>query len=228
MKLVERFTYHPLTKEDGGPNGRVYIDPHGNKLPSVTTILDKTKSEETKKALEAWQRRMGQKKADEIKNEAAFRGTLMHNYLEKHLKGLNPQSGTNYYHKHSYKMAGVILETYLKPFLDEFWALESALYYPELYAGTTDMVGVYKGIPSIIDFKQTNKPKTDERIADYKVQLAAYLSAHNKIHGTDIKQGVILMCSKDLAPQSWIIGESDMNAAIDQWWNRVSQYHLGS
>lgn len=225
MKLVERFAYHPLTREDGGPNGRVYVDPHGNKLPSVTTILDKTKSEETKKALEAWQRRMGKKKAEEIKNEAAFRGTLMHSYLEKHLKGLNPQPGTNYYHKHSYKMADIILASYLRPFLDEFWALESALYYPELYAGTTDMIGVYQGIPSIIDFKQTNKPKTDARIEDYKVQLAAYMSAHNKIHGTNITQGVILMCSKDLEPQSWIIKGADMEAATNQWWDRVAQYH---
>lgn len=228
MKLIEKFQYHSLTREDGGPNGRVYVDPHGNKLPSVTTILDKTKSEESKKALAAWQRRMGQKKADEIKTEAAFRGTLMHSYLEKHLRGDNPKPGTNYYHKHSYKMADVILENYLKPFLNEFWALETGLYYPELYAGTTDMVGVYQGVESIIDFKQTNKLKSDDRIADYKVQLAAYLSAHNKIHGTNIKQGVILMCSKDLEPQSWVISGADMDAAIEQWWSRVSQYHLGN
>lgn len=225
MKLVERYTYQKLTREDGGPNGRVYVDPTGNKLPSVTTILDKTKSEETKRALEAWKRRMGQKKAEEIKNEAAFRGTLMHSYLEKHLRGDNPMPGTNYYHKHSYKMADVILESYLKPFLDEFWALESALYYPELYAGTSDMVGVYQGVPSIIDFKQTNKPKSDDRIEDYKVQLAAYLCAHNRIHGTNINQGVILMCSKDLEPQSWVISGSDMENAVEKWWNRVAQYH---
>lgn len=225
MKLVEKFKYHKLTREDGGPHGRVYLDPSGNKLPSVTTILDKTKSEETKRALEAWRRRMGTKKAEEIKNEAAFRGTLMHSYLEKHLRGDNPKPGTNYYHKHSYKMADVILDSYLKPFLDEFWALESSLYYPELYAGTTDMIGVYQGIPSIIDFKQTNKPKDDNRIEDYKVQLAAYLTAHNKLYGTDINQGVILMCSKDLNPQRWIISGDDMKRAIDQWWNRVALYH---
>lgn len=225
MKLVEKFTYHKLEREDGGPNGRVYIDPTGNKLPSVTTILDRTKSEESKKALEAWQRRMGAKKAEEIKNEAAFRGTLMHSYLERHLKGENPTAGTNYYHKQSYKMADVILENYLRPFLDEFWALESPLYYPDLYAGTTDMIGVYQGVPSIVDFKQTNKLKTDDRVEDYKVQLAAYLTAHNKLYGTDIKQGVILMCSKDLEPQRWIISGSDMQQAIDRWWSRVAQYH---
>jgi len=225
MKHISKFTYKTLDRQDGGPDGRMYIDPSGNKLPSVTTILDRTKSEETKKALEAWQRRMGAKKAEEIKNEAAFRGTLMHSYLERHLKGENPTSGTNYYHKQSYKMADVILKTYIQPFLDEFWALEASVYYPSLYAGTTDMVGVYQGEPSIIDFKQTNKPKNDDRIVDYKVQLAAYMSAHNKIYGTNINQGVILMCSKDLEPQSWVIKGDDMNEAIGQWWSRVAQYH---
>jgi hypothetical protein len=225
MKLVQKFTYTPLTREDGGPNGRMYIDPTGDKLPSVTTILDRTKSDETKRALEQWKRRMGAKKAEDIKNEAAFRGTLMHGYLERHLKGENPQAGTNYYHKQGYKMAGVILETFLQPFLDEFWALECALYYPGLYAGTSDMIGVYQGQESIIDFKQTNKLKTDDRINDYKVQLAAYLSAHNKIHGTNIKQGVILMCSKDLEPQSWVIRGNEMEQAINEWWTRVAKYH---
>jgi hypothetical protein len=225
MKHVPKYTYASLIREDGGPNGRVYIDPDGNKLPSVTTILDKTKSEEKKKILEAWARRMGHKKAEEIKNEAAFRGTLMHSYLEKHLKGLNPPQGTNYFHKQGYKMAGVILENFLKPFLDEFWALETQLYYPGLYAGTSDMVGVYQGVESIIDFKQTNRLKTDDQIEDYKVQLAAYLSAHNKIHNTNISQGVILMCSKDLEPQYWVIRGDEMQAAVNQWWSRVAQYH---
>lgn len=227
MKLVSKYQYHSLTREDGGPEGRVYVDPYGNKLPSVTTILDKTKSEESKKALEAWRRRMGQKKAEEIVKEAAFRGTMMHSFLERFIKGENVQPGTNFYHKHSFKMASVIMEEYINPFLDEAWALETGLYYPELYAGTTDMVGVYQGVESIIDFKQTNKLKSDDRIADYKVQLAAYLSAHNKIYGTNIQQGVILMCSKDLEPQSWIIRGSDMQSATDQWWSRVSQFHLG-
>lgn len=225
MKHVPKFSYPQLDRKDDGPDGRIYVDPTGDKLPSVTTILDRTKSEKTKKALEAWQRSVGIKRAEEIKKEAAFRGTLMHSYLERHLKGENPTSGTNYYHKQSYKMANVILETYLKPFLNEFWALETNLYYPTLYAGTTDVVGVYQNVPSIVDFKQTNRLKTDDKIEDYKVQLAAYLSAHNKIYDTNINQGVILMCSKDLEPQSWIITGDEMAKSVDQWWQRVAQYH---
>jgi genome maintenance exonuclease 1 len=225
MKLIERHTYSALKREDGGPDGRKYVDPLGNKLPSVTTILDKTKSEESKQALASWRRSIGEKKAAEITKEAAFRGTLMHSYLERHLRGENPQPGTNYYHQQSYLMAEVIMENYIRPFLDEAWGLETALYYPELYAGTTDMVGVYQGVPSIIDFKQTNKPKTDERVQDYKTQLAAYAAAHNVIHGTEIKQGVILMCSKDLDPQRWILMGEEFEHYTNLWWQRVAQYH---
>ena len=225
MQLIERYSYTPLTREDGGPDGRKYVDPTGNRLPSVTTILDKTKSEESKNGLAAWRRSVGDKKADEITKEAAFRGTLMHSFLERYLKGENPKPGTNFYHKQSSKMAEVILENYLRPFLDEVWGLEVNLYYPNLYAGTTDVLGVYQGVPSIVDFKQTNQPKTDERVVDYKTQLVAYAAAHNAIYGTDIKQGVILMCSKDLAPQHWVLRGEEFEECTARWWQRVAQYH---
>ena len=225
MILTNKFQYTPLVREDGGQDGRKYVDPTGGKLPSVTTILDKTKSEESKKALEAWRRSIGEKKAAEITKEAAFRGTLMHSFLERYLKGENPKPGTNFYHKQSSKMAEVILENYLRPFLDEVWGLEVNLYYPDLYAGTTDVLGVYRGVPSIVDFKQTNQPKTDERVVDYKTQLVAYAAAHNAIYGTDIKQGVILMCSKDYAPQHWVLRGDEFEEFTARWWQRVEQYY---
>jgi ATP-dependent exoDNAse (exonuclease V) beta subunit len=225
MNVVQKFNYVSLKREDGGPDGRKYIDPTGNKLPSVTTILDKTKSEEAKSALAAWRRRMGEKKAAEIVKEAAFRGTMMHSFLERIMKGENPKPGTNFYHQHSFKMAQVILEEYLKPFMDEIWGLETNLYYPELYAGTTDLTGLYQGVPSIVDFKQTNTPKTDERVEDYKIQLVAYASAHNAVYGTDIQQGVILMCSKDLQPQRWILRGEEFKEYTNKWWEKVALYH---
>jgi len=225
MKLIEKYSYKTITREDGGASGRVYVDPTGNKLASVTNILDKTKSEESKKALESWRRSVGEKKAEEITKEAALRGTLMHAFLEKSLNGENPIPGTNFYHKQSAKMAEVILDNYLRPFLDEVWGLEVGLYYPELYAGTTDLLGVYQGIPSIIDFKQTNKPKTDDRVEDYKSQLVAYALSHNILYGTCIKQGVILMCSKDYNPQRWILQGDEFTHYENIWWGRVAQYY---
>ena len=225
MKIVEKYRYDKLTREDGGPDGRKYVDPLGNKLPSVTTILDRTKPPEAKQALLGWKRRMGDKKAEEITKEAAFRGTIMHSYLERYLKGENPRPGTNFYHQQSFKMAKVLIDSYLDPFLDETWGLETGLYYPNLYAGTTDMVGLYQGEPSIIDFKQSNKIKSDDRVFDYKLQLVAYMMAHNKIHGTNISQGVILMCTKDLEPQRWILKGQELEDFKDSWWSRVAEYY---
>jgi len=225
MPITERYVYNKLTREESGTDGRKYIDPQGARLASVTTILDKTKSEETKRALAAWRRSIGDKKAAEITKEAAFRGTMMHSFLETYVKEGSVSVGTNFFHQQSYKMANVIIEQYLNPFLDEAWGLEASLYFPGIYAGTTDMVGVYQGQPSIIDFKQSNKVKGDDRVIDYKLQLCAYICAHNIVHGTDIKQGVILMCTKDLEPLHWVLSGQELEDFTQQWWDRVAQYY---
>ena len=225
MKLVHKFEYNKLEREEDKFGGRKYITPDGNKVSSVTTILDKTKPAEAAAALLGWQKNIGTKKSTEITTEAAARGTIMHSFLEKHLRGENPKLGTNIFHKPSYNMAEIIMETYIRPNLSEIWGLEVSLFYPEIYAGTTDCVGVYNGIDSIVDFKQTNKPKTDERVLDYKLQLSAYALAHDIIHESSIKQGVILMCSKDLNPQAWILNEDDLNMYKNYWWARVAQYY---
>ena len=72
---------------------------------------------------------------------------------------------------------------------------EVNIYYPDLYAGTIDACGVYNNKESIIDFKQSNKPKKREWIEDYFFQVAAYSLAHNEIHNSNITQGVILVCT---------------------------------
>lgn len=225
MKLIQKFNYQKLIREDGGPAGRKYVDPNGNRLSSVTTILDRTKSEESNTALDNWRKSIGVAKATDITEEAAFRGTLMHDFLEKSLRGLNPKPGTNIHHKRSSKMAGIILETYLKPNLSEIWGLETTLHYPDMYAGTCDVVGVYNGVPSIVDFKQSNRFKTDERVTDYKMQLCAYAWAHDAIYSTNIRQGVILMCTKDFEPQNWIISGDEFDHWSIKWWERVKQFY---
>ena len=110
--------------------------------------------------------------------------------------------------------------------VDEFWGVEVPLYFPKIYAGTTDCVGTYKGNPAIIDFKQTNKPKKTEWIQDYFLQLAAYSEAHNEVHGSEIKTGVILMCSADFKFQMWVLEGEEFENNVKTWWNRVEQYYL--
>ena len=166
------------------------------KLPSVTSILQVTKSEEDKAALENWKQRVGNAEAKRIKNEASNRGTSMHSYIEDFLKGrINEsffESNENYKN-----MAKEIIEKGIKGKLEEIYGIETTLHYPEKYAGTADLVGVYQGKESIIDFKQANKPKKVDYIQDYFLQLGAYTLAHNVVYKTNITSGVILLCTVD-------------------------------
>ena len=110
------------------------------------------------------------------------------------------------------------------PDITEVWGSEVHLYYPEKYAGTTDLVGLYKGKPAIVDFKQTNRPKKREWVQDYLMQLAAYAQAHNKLFDTDIQQGVILMCSRDLTFQRFELEGANFQRACDTFMKKLDLY----
>lgn len=233
--ITQRYNYTPLdrTTVDGK---RHYCLPDGSKVPSVTTILDKTKPREKVEALANWKRRVGEQKAQEITTEAANRGTRMHAYLEHYVlqEDMKPLPSNPYAHPSWFMAAEVILKGLSN--VDEFWGVEVPLYYSGLYAGTTDCVGVWKGRPAIMDFKQTNKPKKKEWIDDYFIQLAAYAAAHNEMHGTTIQDGVILMAvqPKLLADGTYTPPEYlEFEVKADEfahwnneWMKRVELYYL--
>jgi len=193
------------------------------KLPSVTTILAATQSDEKRESLAKWKLKVGDSKADEIKNQAAKRGTAMHTYLEHHINGggLLDLSSEG---REAESMAKTIIDKGLGD-LHEIWGSEVTLYYPGLYAGATDLCGIYQGRDSIVDFKQSNKPKKDEWIEDYKLQLAAYASAHDYVYKTNIEQGVILMVTPDNFFQRFIINGSQFREYKWMWLEKVDQYY---
>jgi genome maintenance exonuclease 1 len=204
---------------------RRYATPDGEKLPSVTTILDATKSEESKQALQNWRKRVGVQKAQEITTEAAGRGTRMHKWLENYVKtGATGDPGSNPYSIQSHQMAQSIIAQGLVK-CSEYWGTEVPLYFPKVYAGTTDLCGMHDGSEAIMDHKQTNKPKKREWIDDYFVQLAAYANAHNEVHGTKIRKGVIFMCDPTSAYQEFIIEGSEFDKYSDMWFKRVEKYY---
>ena len=233
--ITPRYNYAPLNREtiDGK---RHYCLPDGSKVPSVTTILDRTKPAEAREALANWKRAVGEKRAQEITTEAANRGTRMHAYLEQYVltTDMKPLPGNPYAHPSWFMAAEVILKGLCH--VDEFWGTEVPLYYSGLYAGTTDLIGTWKGRPAIMDFKQSNKVKKREYIGDYFLQLAAYAAAHNEMHGTTIDTGVILMAvqPKLLADGSYstpeyleFVVEGDEFAYwADEWMKRVEMYYL--
>ena len=228
--ITPRFNYVPLARETL-EGKRHYALPDGTRVPSVTTILEKTKPAEARQALQEWRNRVGAERAQQITTEAANRGTRMHTYLERYVK--NDDIGdfpANPFAQPSWFMAAkVILEGLHHA--DEFWGSEVPLYYSGLYAGTTDLVGTWKGEPAIMDFKQSNKIKKREWIDDYFIQLAAYAAAHNETHGTQIRTGVVLMCVKpatehdDPVYQEFVLEPKDFDHWQDQWMRRVELYY---
>ena len=233
--IISRYDYTPLARESI-EGKRHYALPDGTRVPSVTTILEKTKPEEARQALQNWRKAVGEQRAQQITTEAANRGTRMHTYLERYVKQDDiGEFPTNPFAQPSWFMAAeVILKGLCHA--DEFWGAEVPLYYSGLYAGTTDLVGTWKGKPAIMDFKQANKVKKVEWITDYFVQLAAYAQAHNNTHGTDINTGVILMAvqPKQLGDGTYtkpeylefVIEGEEFDYWCNEWNKRVELYYL--
>ena len=225
MRLVDKYVYPKSTRESIHGLRHYAIDGSEEKLPSVTTVLSKTKSKEDSESIQRWIKRVGEKEADKIKNEAAARGTAMHKYLEDLILGQRSLDLTNL-GQQAQKMAEVIVERGLND-CSEIYGTEAVLYYPGLYAGSCDLIAKYKDKVSIIDFKQTNKPKQREWIGDYFLQMGAYGMAHDAVYGTAIEQGVIMMCSKDGYYQQFVIEGEEFRQAKHDFLARLNQFYGG-
>jgi len=205
-------------------NGSRHYSIDGSRLPSVTSILSATKSEEDKASIAAWKERVGYKEAERIKNDAANRGSSMHSFLEKYLLGqLNAELLEE--DNKAKKMADEIIENGIKNKLSEVWGAEATLYYPNKYAGTADCIGIYEGKETIIDFKQSNKPKKESYIEDYFIQLGAYSLAHNLIYNSRINQGVVLLCTVDNLFQDFKIEGDKLTEYQNKFLEKVDQFY---
>ena len=222
MQLIpirNKFIYPTLKRLDL-PTGRVYTLDGEPPVPSVTTILSATKDKEH---LDEWVNRIGVEEADRIKNEAALVGTHMHSVVERLLLNRPLETPRTWQQVKGYRMGYTLIEKFF-PAVDEAWGTEIPLLYSGRYAGTSDFIGVYKGKPCIVDFKQTNKMKRRSWIEDYFVQLAAYAVAHNHRYQTTINQGVILMVAQDGEVQEFVSVGREFDGYCDQWWRRVEAH----
>ena len=221
LKWNKLYNY-PKTVRSSIDGVRKY-DVDDEKLPSVTTILQATQDAEKAESLKRWIEKVGETEAERIKNTAAKRGTAMHSYLEAYLQGGKILDLRDVGREAS-SMGETIIEKGF-PDLEEVWGVECTLHYPGLYAGQTDFCGIYQGRESIIDFKQSNKPKKAEWIDDYKLQLVAYAMAHDQIYGTSIEQGVILMCTPDNFFQRFIVNGGEFREWKWEWLKKIDQYY---
>ena len=222
MKWNNKFTYPKYSKSNEDGFRKYSFGDH--KLPSVTSILSLTKSAEEKASLELWKKRVGFKEANKIKLEASSRGSSMHSYIEDYLRGRVNESffESNEQYKN---MAKEIIERGIKGKVEEMYGMEETLYYPEKYAGTADLICKYQGQDVLIDFKQSNRPKKSDYIQNYFLQLGAYTLAHDIVHGTKMKAGIILLCTVDNLFQEFKIEESELEMYQNLFLGRVKKFY---
>ena len=225
MKLVDKYSYPKSSRAKLDGLRHYTIDGSQKKLPSVTTVLGQTQPKEKQESLERWRNRVGLREAQKITRDAAIRGTAMHKYLEDLIRGQKSLDLTPL-GVEATKMAEIIVERGLND-CSEIYGIEATLFYPNLYAGSVDLVAKYKDKVSIIDFKQTNKPKQREWIGDYFLQMAAYGMAHDAVYGTTIEQGVIMMCSKDGYYQQFMIEGDEFRQAKHKFLGRLDEFYNG-
>lgn len=214
-----RFGYEKLERIDTS-KGRVYVAPTGVHVPSVTTILDKTKNKAT---LDAWVARVGHAEADRIKTEAAYVGTNMHATLESILEGTPLKFGTDWLAMRGHEMALRLANTFLRQ-VTKVYGSEINLHFRDRYAGTTDLVAEYRGRLAIVDFKQSLKPKRHEYITDYFHQLAAYAIAHDEMYGTEIDFGAVLVAVQDGTTQEFTTTGREFQEFKAGWMKRLDSF----
>ena len=229
MKWNKKYNYP--TSSRSVINGSRHYTLNNQILVSVSSVLNMTKSESEKESLKAWQDRIGFKESLRIKNEAAQRGTEMHSLIENFLLG---RSNLNLFEQekeksHPQKMADLIISEGLKNKLSEINGVECVLYYPgpKGFAGTSDLIGIWDNIPSVIDFKQKNSimKESYDSLQTYFMQLGAYSLAHNTVYGSSITQGVILLATPDLVFQVFRINNEKLIEYQNKFLDRVDQYY---
>jgi hypothetical protein len=222
MKHNPKFIYPTSTR--ASVDGHRHYNLGAAKLPSVTTILSNTQPPEKMKALNAWRLRVGENEAARIVDNSATRGTAMHKIIESYLTGQYHLDLTDV-GRNAHTMAQTIIDKGLANKITEYYGMEATLYYPDLYAGATDLIAQHIGCDSIIDFKQTNKPKKKEWIEDYFIQVAAYAMAHDHVYGTQIDKCIIMMCDPNNLYQEFVIRGYEIKNYKHKFLRRLDEYY---
>ena len=220
--MINKFEYPNLERVDTDI-GRHYLDSDNKPVPSVTTVLSGTSK--SKDGLVQWRNRVGDEEADRIIKQSTDIGTAVHEAIEKFL---NKEDWDNFENTSDQILAKNISNKFIKDALKgitEIWGLEVGLILDNLYAGTADCVGLYRDIPTLIDFKTAKKIKKRDWIEDYFLQGCAYANAHNVMFETDIQQIVILMVDRNLIFQEYIVRPTEFSYLTRKWKNRLIEFN---
>ena len=218
IKYNDKYNYVDATRTE--EHGSRLYDILGTRLPSVSTILGATKDQQF---LKEWKAKVGEQEAERIKNLSSKRGTSMHKFLEHYVLGTGYDDLTGL-GQEAKAMAEKVIEIGLAP-VEEYYGSEVTLYYPGLYAGSTDLVCLHNGVETVVDFKQANRPKKKEWIEDYYLQIAAYAMAHDYVHNSTIQKGVIMVCTPDLYYQEFVVDGAELRRYKHKFLKRLDMYH---
>lgn len=219
--IVNKYIY-PTLKRIQQDGSRKYTDGSSQPVPSVTTVLSETAD---KTHLIAWRKRVGEAEAQRITTESANWGTKVHDSLEKYALGEDYEVKGNNLIQHMARSAVELMIREGLSQVDELWGVEVGLIAEGLYAGTSDAVGMFNGVPSIIDFKTAKKIKKREWIEDYFLQGCAYALAHNEMFGSNIRQVAILMVDREGEYKDYIITGDEFDHYAMMWGQRVIDYY---
>ena len=220
MKKSNKYNYIQGKQITDHESGKRVYDINNSRLPSVTTILAATKNQQF---LKDWKDRVGKEEAERIKNLSSRRGTAMHKFLENHIQGIGYDDLTPIGCE-AKPMAEKIIEKGFES-VEEYYGSEVMLHYPGLFAGSTDLICLHDGLETVVDFKQSNRPKKKEWIEDYYIQVAAYAMAHDEVYRSTIRQAVIMICTPDLYYQEFKIQDIDLRSYKHKWLKRLDMYH---
>jgi genome maintenance exonuclease 1 len=199
-----------------------YIDPHGARLPSVTTILDATKPQAQREMLVNWRKRVGTVEANRIAGAASRRGTGTHKQIQCYLQGkdaLCPEPVKPYWES-------------LKPVLQDIQDVKliegSVFHYDLSYAGKVDCVASYRGIPCVCEWKTADRPKgTVEYLHDYPLQLMAYLEAVNHYYQEykiDLKHALLVVAVPEMPAEVFWFEPEAIKTHWQAWEQRLTNF----
>lgn len=220
---------YPKLKRIESPNGRRYQMGDHEPVPSVTTIISKTKSQADKQVLEDWRNRIGHEQAQMQTRQSCDIGNQLHSAIEYNLTGRTFEFKKNMAgHMARCMFEKILVETLSK--ISLVVGVEANLIYPGLYAGSCDLVAIYEDCLTILDWKNSKQIKPEAWIEDYIIQLGAYALAHNHMFGEKIKKTVICMVSHPdtsgrCQHKEWHYEGNKLEEYKNKWLNRLEQYY---
>jgi hypothetical protein len=209
--------HSPLQVRQGGQ--QYYVDQQGFRLPSVSTILNATRSREQREALAQWRQRVGSEAATRISSTASRRGTGTHKQVERYLQGetiVCPEHVRPYWES---------LKSVLQSITDVRLVEGTVFHYELGYAGKVDCVASYEDVPCLCEWKTADRPKqTLDHLYDYPLQLVAYWGAVNQFYQDyemNLQHGLLAIAIPDMPAEVFWFDQEAIAHYWQQWEDRV-------